>query len=783
MSFETDVKALLGDLFALPPWAAFLGGMGLTASSDLATPVDVDRTLPGMGDFLSDRAAPIEPGDPAASLLYHCLASPGVRLPGLDPRDYPTLRQIDLVENHIWSLAELTEKRRRRLVPAVFAYEYRQAGATPHGRHADLVFGRMGISRIGNAPARWDGMERRHAHAAEAPHEVRVMPARYAPFLCERVKGGAMKGRRLGAEQFGDGGRAFLVPVVKLFEGQKVGELECRDLVLETYHRTDRLRRLFAIGKLPNLDQADLDRPPFVRDTRNGGLDVETTSVGASVTVAPAAQPIVRQAMVSAGNSSGEVRRSVTEVPPKGLGIDAWNENRRYSTLRVGQEIFSAGIDYIGSEITGRLTGTRLFLSPRNSPEFINMRHRSASPHLPVEDLNVAIEDPAEFQGTLDAGSYPICLYMDDICDGYVRARFRDAKGLAYAVAPAFSVVTAPDFFPSVGNLDLAGFDDHFKDGGPSPLCEGRLSANAALRDPDTHARIFGPDDTVAAAVSAEARGTRHGDEASRVAVTTALTDGASNVFAPGWDVSYGRDDVFSAPYYHTAGLGSPFVEDAKLCASANGMWAAASPDAARTFKASRTPTAIPLTDEELGIHERHPAARRSGQAFRGWDGEYGPFLQVVDGRPSVDVADIMRADYVSNALRNLLRFDRLRAIDGKELTRRMRSLRAAIELLDGEGSEVSATARWLVVFQSVPDLGKLEIGSSVPTEALDDYRSVTETASRFAGVSGYLLGFCRRDLPTAHGKDPARLVVELPEPIAFVLWHEQGAVAANPST
>lgn len=782
MLLEGQVRDLMAHLLSLPPWAELFGRHGITRSSDLSATFDVDRTYLGFADFFGDRAALIQPGDPARSLLYHCLASPAVRPPGLEARLYPTLEQIDLVENYIYGLAQITEKQRKKLVPAVFAYEYRQAHATPHGLHADLVFSRMGIARVGNAPARYDPVARCHAHEAEASHEVRAIPARYGAFLCERVRGGAMDGRRLGTAQFGDSGRAFLVPLVKLFEGQKLGKFECRDFVLESFHHTDRLRRLFAIGRLPNLEQVDLDRPPFVRHTRNGGLEVEATNLGASVTVAPTAQPLVRQAIVSAGNSAGEVKRGVTEVPPKGRGIDAWNENRRYSTLRVGQEIFSAGIDYVGAEITGSLVGARVFLSPRNSPEFINMRHRSVSSLRPVEDLNVTIPDPAQFAQTLDEGRYPIALYLDDICDGFVRGRFRDASGLHYMAAPAFSVITAPDFFPCIGNLDIASFSGHFKDGGPSPLCEGRLSANSSLRDPDTYARIFGQDDTVAAAVSWRSRGDKREAACDPVPVTTALTDGASNVFAPGWDVTYGRDDIFSSPYYHTAGLGSPFVEDAKLCAAANGMWAAASPDAARTFKAARTPTAIPLTDAELGLHPDHPEARAAGQGFRGWDGEYGPFLQIDEGRLVVNTADIMRSDYVSNALRNLLRFDRLRAIDRSEIARRMRSLGDAIALLDGAGAKVSETPRWLVVFREIPDWSRFSLDSVLPGEVIDGYRKVIAQAKTLKGSPGYLLGFCQRNLPTRHGLDPARLLVDLPERVTFVLWHGSGALPGGHS-
>ena len=83
------------------------------------------------------------------------------------------------------------------------------------------------------------------------------------------------------------------------------------------------------------------------------------------------------------------------------------------------------------------------------------------------------------------------------------------------------------------------------------------------------------------------------------------LPDAASNEFEPGWDVSLVRDDV--GLYYAAYGLGSPFLEDAKLCAALNSFWPAVAPDASRTFHMGlkstfASPTAIPLMDNELGL-------------------------------------------------------------------------------------------------------------------------------------------------------------------------------------
>lgn len=770
MTLQEQVTALLARLCANPAWAGLLGQHQVASITPLDAEVAVDRSVAGFDDFASERARLIEPGDPARSLLYHCLASPAVQ-PGTGPEvPYATQDQLDLVENYIYSLVTLTEAQQEQLVPAVFCYEYREAAATPHQFHADLVFSRTGIARVGNAPALYDGRRRAYEHEALAAHEVRVMPARYAAFLCERVRGSAMDERCLGAAQHGDEGRYFLVPVVKLFPGLRIGAFHYASVRLAAFHLTDRLARLFSEGELDAPTDAHLNRPPFLRSTDNGGLQVDSHLVGTgSLIVAAAPQALVRTVTLSAGNSAGQAQLATTRVPPEAVGVPQYNKNRRYSTLRVGQKYLSVGVDFIGAAIVGH--DRPLFLSPRNCSEFINMRHRVRSPKsTSVDDLNLTLQDAAEFNETLAAGQYQTALYMDDICDGYVSATYTADNGALYTVAPAFSVITAPDFFPCIGNLDLREFASHFKQGGPSPLCEGRLQANARMRFPHTHALVFSADDTIAAAVSAPPRA--HGvarKHRERVLISpTALTDGASNVFAPGWDVSYGRDGLFSSPYYNTAGLGSPFLEDAKLCAAANGMWAAASPDASRTFNRAGTPTAVPLTDQELGIHPSSAGAGQPG-ASHGWDGGYGPFLEMVDGAVTVNYADIMRTDYVSNALRNLLRFDLLRKVSRHQMVERMTALGAAITLLDGAAGKVATTGRWLVVCRMIEQWSAFSFDYLVPAPVRATLEAAIPVLRQRAG-GGILLGFVRvlDDAQPAAQIDRLRATVS---EMDFVIW------------
>jgi len=132
-------------------WAELFQQHGLDITADdLATELSrplsgIRRDLQGFEDFAAEGSRGIEPGQPARSLLYHALASPGiVEGPGI-PRleKFPTLAEIDVVENYVFAArkASLQDLRAlaggRPLAVVVFASEYRTSPHTAHRRHAD----------------------------------------------------------------------------------------------------------------------------------------------------------------------------------------------------------------------------------------------------------------------------------------------------------------------------------------------------------------------------------------------------------------------------------------------------------------------------------------------------------------------------------------------------------------------------------------------------------------------------------------------------------------------
>ena len=166
MALIDDVLRLCKRLVAAEPgWQELLRIHGLdigkssraALEAELARDISatIDRTFPGFEDFSTAGKRGIEPGSPARSLLLHALASPNVvsRKNGTRLTAYPTLAEIETVENYVFgvrplSLQELTERvGGKPLAVVVFAYEYRPASQTCHGRHADMAYARTGIAR------------------------------------------------------------------------------------------------------------------------------------------------------------------------------------------------------------------------------------------------------------------------------------------------------------------------------------------------------------------------------------------------------------------------------------------------------------------------------------------------------------------------------------------------------------------------------------------------------------------------------------------------------------
>ncbi len=705
-----------GDLFALHGME--LDSRTLKVPSRVAAELKrtlpkIDRTVRGFEDFAPAGCRGIEAGKPAFSLLYHAFASPVVHpVDTKEPNDryYPTLEELDIVENYIYSCSRAsleTLKRKMpsgsRLVLGVFAYQYRIGARGPNGKFADIAFSRTGVSRVGtHAPVyqNW-----RRSFWPVVPHserQIAVLPARYGAFLAEWRS--PSPDDSISGEQPGDEDRTFLFPMHKLFEGSEC--LAGLNLRLKFYelHRNEKLHRLHAEKVLPVLEGFDISEPPFVRQSDRVSDLVRLGRANASALLIPVHHK--RLVRVATQRNDRTERREIA----------------RFKVPRATTENRFAGFSFQYLDDT--------HAERRPAPEYLNIRHLVTDPVrvAKVKDLNRLPRKV--FLRWMEKGGYEAAHFVDDTCEGCINA---EVRGLNLDQPDdtnfsAYSLVSAPDFFPLVDQADVmdwvgqvlknSGEREQFAQGGPRPLSRRRNCINphllrrrptgvpaSVIRDPNDASRT----ETLTAIVSASGSRvegkTPAGSDRYADPSTAFLPDAASGIFDPGWDISFSGNE--EADFFASYGLGNPFPEDAKLCAALNSYWPSVAPDATRTFglfpPAWDATTAIPLMDGELGYHPGHPLVIAGKvKSSPGWDGEFGPFFEKGDSQ--VNYADIAMSDYVSHALRGEFSVFHLARITPREFFRRMNAIRACIAVLPEVPKRVSTTRLFLVSAEKVPN-------------------------------------------------------------------------------
>jgi len=588
----------------------------------------IDRSFAGFTDFAAGGTHAIAPGSPATSLLYHAFASPAVVQGANGPlAGFPTLREIEIVENFVFgvqppTLAALRQRAgltgSQRLSIVVFAYEYRPAGDTCSRLQADLAFSRTGISRIGTRNARYNP-ERRgfDSETADDPFAFQVCPARYGAFLSVRRKGSAQNFVPMRF-QTGDGTRDFWIPVHKLFDGAECIQGLNLQLQFSAFHYNDKIRRV----------QLFLKKSP------------------------PATAPFQFTDGIASFLNDPDFCQGLLSAMPHPRLVEEARQNGAFVTFHVPKNNQSGFAALEPGAATDPATGAEI----RPAPAYVHARTKVTNGVL--TDVG---NDPAhpDVLANVRAGDYDALHYVDFTGDGHVVV---DVPALAGQSAvdpqslPAYSLVAAPDFFPSSGQRELSewsispavpsslrrkiwGVD-------PAPLCDIRLPANLQMPgnrfDPNeltvtTVVPLFGPAPTVAnQPVSKDA--VRH----------SGLPDDAAGVFAPGWDVSTDkvRKGVKNILHLAAYGLGSPFPEDSKLCAALSTFWATVAPDVTRgmsinTGNPGLRHTVAPLTDEEIGQIGALP-----------WDGNAGPTVITINGQQFAECASFLHVDYVREALR-----------------------------------------------------------------------------------------------------------------------------------
>ena len=621
MSESPLVDAVAAACARLAPsgWGDLLAAHGLDlAAADLRAELlrplpEIDRTLPGFEDFAAEGVRAIEPGRPADSLLCHALASPNVLLgaDGAPLAEFPTLAELAAVENLVFgieppSLAEVAARFPGTLLAvAVFATEYRPGPETVHRRHADVCLSRTGVARVGTAAPLYDASARGFEPFDDAdPHAIRALPARYDAYLAVQLGGrfdlfGPMNfdlGRTFAPANPSDDTRSFWVPVHKLFSGTECLRGLDLEVGLSARHVNEKLRRVHRELQRQGNDTGwaadDLDGEPFVFTDAIAELDAE---LGPGV-LAPPPHPLVAEAQ-----RDGEPVDFVVPADPQGQ-------------FSPSLTIYADG-DF------------------RHAPEYVHVRH-AVGDDGSVSDLN---DDP-DVVARVNAGGYRARHYVDFTGDGSIVASCPQLAVQVPRNVPAYSMVTAPDFYPNCDQRELVewwlqrvptALRNRVWRTPPLTLSDERMAPNLQLPDVD-----FRPEDTTVTAIVSLPLILVPQQRPLDVATTRRhahLPDSAAGIFAPGWDTSH--DETGGVPHLAAYGLGSPFPEDAKLCAALSSFWPAVAPDSGRSF--SRVfPTATPLTDEELGSVGDLP-----------WDGVPGP--RRLDGDGDADVVEYAEFDFV----------------------------------------------------------------------------------------------------------------------------------------
>lgn len=638
------VKSLCAKLDANSGWKGLFARHGLNLSAadlagELQKALSADRTLLGFEDFAEDGIRAIESGSPSRSLLYHALASPNV----LNAEDgtplnlFATPAELDALENYIFGVNAPTLSDVQSRFPGgsfgvvVFAVEYRPASQTTHNRHADMVYSRTGVARVGNRSPRYvPELRGFHPEVPTDPFAFAVCPARYAAYLSVRLPGSAANARPL-RPQSGDNSRQFWIPVHKLFPGD-----ECLSgLTLSVGFNSSHVNeKIFRAQKLLGLTPPNA--PPH-RITSNLA-ELSTDPAFGPGWVIPTVHPrFVEPAKTTAG-------QDVTYPVPANPGgswatIDLWQISGTQS-----------GPEYLHARTERLANGSHVNLNNSDSP--------------PVDDR-------------VRQGGYQALHYVDFTADGQVQVdcpQVQGNSGVAANAVAAYSLVAAPDFYPAAGQRELtewvqsnavpAGLRAQIWSTRPAPLSDVRLPANLQLPSSSFQAA----DTTITAVVGLPIPASTSPKPDLLPALRHShFPDDAAGVFFPGWDVS---TDTNTAGVEHLAayGLGSPFPEDSKLCAALSTFWPAVAPDVTRTMDtaqgANLSGTVAPLTDAEIG--------RTGGLP---WDGVVGPREINVAGSPFAEYESFLHADYVRNSLDNKFTLRLLSKVDFQEYTDRILGL------------------------------------------------------------------------------------------------------------
>ena len=645
--------------------------------------IDNVRTMRGFEDLSLDANRPIEPRRPAASALFHALASPAVveQPDGTVLTVFPTAADLELTENVVFGIQPpsyadiIATFPGTHLAIGVFAREYRQRSGTVHGQHADMIFSRTGITRVGTHVPQWDGRKRTFTplEPGDDVFSFRILPCRYAAYVAVQKKGdpndfGPYKSDRSieAAQRFGfplqtdkfDVDHNFWVPVHKLFSGDECLLGQQLEIELEQNHFNEKLRRIHLSNMgspLPfdsGFDEPTVSEHPFAVDSGLAEFVSETEfgqGVLAAIPKPHFAEPSFHeQDPIGARVPESDTLDASFTIPPLNRpgSFNVTGAHRAPEWMHVRTQLRSDG-------------------SEKNLNEFQN------------------VEDIVESGRVGNASPYVARHYTDFTGDGWIFANISGAPGQLSRNLPAYSVLAAPDFYPYVHQSDVLDWsmnevqtDIRRRLWGRPPLslCDQRIAPNLALK---RHGAPFVPEDETVTAMVGLSNSAKPAQEASssmHIDRVSYLPDGAAGFYAPGWDTSIDFDDDANVWHLAAHGLGSPFPEDAKLCAAISAFWPAVAPDTSRSWGRRRWRVIAPMIDEEIGLGDAPP-----------WDGIIGPRAVSIGGVQHIENDDFDHVDYVRTAQRGKFTMSETMKVDQKTYQERILASHRVFMMLESQ--------------------------------------------------------------------------------------------------
>ncbi|MED3025637.1 MULTISPECIES: hypothetical protein [Bacillus cereus group] len=688
-----------GDLF----WKHNLDITASNLEEELEKELDINRTIKGFEDFSLEGKRGIESGQPARSLLYHALASPNVTI-GVDDSElgvFPTLAELEIIENYVFGInpPRLSDIKCRleegeTLAVVVFASEYRSASETVHQKHADLCFSRTGVARVGTAEPMYVPKNRGFFSDDEGDdYAFRVLPSKYSAYIAVKRQGnkdefGPMRFKKEDetadniAKKTSDTKRWFWVPLHKIFSGLEClhddnGEPINLEVNLQALHINEKIRRIHQVlheaGYNTGSTESDINKPPFV--FYEGIAEWSNNPEFGSNLLMPIPHcSFIEPAIYK--------KKPLTFIVPK-IG-EQCDKGERDKGLHICNFSSSLEIRYYESDGSPKR---------RPAPEYVHVRHKILENGTP-KNLN-HIKNQNMVKDIINEGNYRALHYVDYTGDGWIEVecpQLKKVKGLSQKTYAAYSIVAGPDFFPNCDQRELMDWYEKeipdnirnvmvIEDGveerisglwesEPLTLSDDRIPANV------TFSKKFDVDDNTITAIVSQLYmdEIKHTNSSLPTSIRHSfLPDAASGVYAPGWDVSYDETQD-GKPFLAAYGLGSPFPEDAKLCAALSTFWPAVAPDSARNYEPNRDnitfpstyepqwPTIAPLTDREIGQEGELP-----------WDGvSSGPDTIITNGEETIECTSIDYVDYVDTALQNKFTLSLTKLINVEEYKNRV---------------------------------------------------------------------------------------------------------------